>query len=110
MTSRQLKIAETAYRRFKVWNGDYHHVRFRFRNRNHIKRDRGLMHVHVQNASGFNGTRRLTSSRAACGKWHSFEIGRRGLARDFLIDIEPLVLAGIIQVEFDGERLRLEKI
>lgn len=103
MKSKLRTIAGTAYAPMRVWEGDYHSVRMRFRTRRHLKRDRGFAHVCVQNAAGFGGTRRLTKRRAYRGKWHAFEIHRRGLARQFLIDVELLVLQGAVEIELDGE-------
>lgn len=105
MTSKRRTIVGTSYAPMLVWNGEYHRVRIRFRNRRNISRNRGFAHVCVQNAAGFQATRRLTIERAYRGKWHSFDIGRRRLARRFMIEIEPLVLLGAVEVEMDGERV-----
>lgn len=106
MGSKRLSIAGTSYSAFEVWNGDHHNVEVRFRNRTTIVRDRGYVHVCAQNAGGFNATRRLTIARAIRGKWHRFDINRRPLARQFLIEIEHLVAMGNVEVRFDGGRLR----
>ncbi len=108
MGSKFLSISGTSYSRFEVWNGDYHNVEVRFRSRSTIVRDRGYVHVCAQSAGGFSATRRLTLDRARRGKWHHFEIKRRDLARRFLLEIEPLVALGIVDLKFDGGRLRTE--
>ena len=105
MRSRSLAIAGTSYPRFEVWNGQRHEVAIRFRQADTIVRDRGCVHVCAQNAAGFRATRRLTLERALRGKWHRFEIGRRDLARRFLVEIEPLVSLGLVDLKFDGARL-----
>lgn len=106
MSSKFLSIAGTSYSAFEVWNGDFHSVEVRFLRIPTIVRDRGYVHVCAQNAGGFCATRRLTLARARRGKWHRFNIKRRGLARRFLCEIEPLVALGIVDVRFDGGRLR----
>lgn len=106
MGSKYLSIGGTAYSAFEVWNGDFHSVEVRFRNRTTVSRDRGFVHVCAQNAGGFNATRRLTLARAMRGKWHRFDIKRRQLARRFLLEIEHLVAMGAVDVRFDGGRLR----
>lgn len=108
MTSQKLNIAGTSYRAMRVWDGEHHNARFRFRDCQQLSRDRGFAHVCAQNAGGFRATRGLTLRRAESGRWHRLDIGRRGLARRFLVEIEPLVAGGIIQLEFDGKRIRIE--
>lgn len=102
MRSKHLGISGTCYTPMTVWNGENHRVRIRFRNARHISRDRGTVHTIVQRAAGFNGTRRLTLKRAARGKWHEVSIGRRKLAKRLMIEIEPLVVLGIVEIELDG--------
>ncbi|MDY0969139.1 hypothetical protein [Sphingomonas sp. CFBP9021] len=108
MGSRQLSIAGTSYSKIDVWNGEYHDVAVRFRKTTTLVRDRGYVHVCAQNAGGFSATRRLTLARAMRGKWHRFDIKRRDLARRFLIEIEPLVALGVVDLKFDGGRVRTD--
>jgi hypothetical protein len=106
--SSKLTISGTAYLPFDVWTGDFHRVAVRFCRPETIGRDRGCVHVCAQNAGGYVATRRLTLSRARQGKWHRFDIKRRHLARRFLVEIEPLVALGVVDIRFDGRRIRIE--
>src|ERR1043165_1637010 len=53
-TCRQLKartISGTGYLPMRVWDGERHRVRFRFRERRDVSRNRGFAHVCVQTAA-----------------------------------------------------------
>jgi hypothetical protein len=94
-----------------VWNGEYHRVRIRFRKNHQIERDRGTVHTIVSRAVNFRGTRRLTIERASRGKWHVIDIGRRSLARRFMVEMELLAVLGIVEIELDGHHVAIaEKI
>ena len=108
MASKMLTVDDLSYFPIEVWDGHYHHVEVRFRPTETIDRDRGFVHVCVQNAGGFVATRRLTLARALRGKWHRFEIKRRDLAKRFLVEIEPLVRDGRVVLKFDGGRVRTQ--
>lgn len=102
MRSKKLRIPGTRYCPMTVWNGEYHRVRIRFRNKRQIPRDRGTVHTIVSRAANYRGTRRLTIDRASRGKWHAVDIGRRALAKRFMIEIELLAVLGIVEIELDG--------
>lgn len=92
-----------------VWNGEDHRVRIRFRDKRQVARDRGTVHTIISRAASYRGTRRLTIDRACRGKWHTFKIGRRKLAKRFLIEIELLARLGIVEVELDGHVVEMSE-
>ena len=107
MTIRRLKIPGTVYRRMTVLDGAHHRVRVRFVDASNIGRDRGTLHTIICRAAGYRGTRRLTERRAAKGRWHVVDIGRRDLTRRMMVDLEPLAVSGVLEFELDGRLVRL---
>lgn len=103
----RLTIPGTAYRRMFVLDGPRHRVRFRLVDGTNVGRDRGTLHAIACRAAGFSATRRLTERRASRGRWHAVEVGRRDLTRRMLVDLEPLALQGIVEIELDGRRVGL---
>lgn len=82
-------------------------MRFRVVDASNVGRDRGTLHVIASRAAGFGATRGLTERRAARGRWHAVAVGRRDLTRRMLIDLEPLVIQGVVEVELDGRAVGL---
>lgn len=107
MAHKNLRIAGTRYLPMRVWDGEQHRVRVRFRKRLHVPRDRGTLHTIICRATGYRGTRHLTEARAMKGNWHSLDIGRRTLAKRFMIEIEGLAALGIVEVMLDGKLVQL---
>jgi hypothetical protein len=109
MRSKTLRIPCTQYGPMAVWNGNYHRVRIRFRDKRHIQRDRGTLHTIISRAASFKATRRLTIDRTSRGKWHTLDIGNRALAKRFMVEIELLVIHRIVEVELDGNVVYITK-
>ncbi len=107
MMTRRLRIVGSAYRRMNVWDGDYHELAIRILDRSAATR--WCAQSPVQNAAGFGVLEGMTDAAAYRRRWHRFPVKRRRLARRFMVQIEPLVIAGLVAVELDGERVRIRR-
>jgi len=92
-----------------VWDGEYHEIGVCVLDRDDPAGTRWQVQCRVQRAASFGANRRLTDAAACRRRWHRFPVGQRRLARRFMIEIEPLVVAKLVTVELDGERVRIRR-